>query len=71
VNRVTTLCCSIIAAVLFAGHAAGQSLPRRLALVIGNDDYVNVPKLRKAVNDANAMTRELKAAGSTSAPTST
>jgi len=36
---------------------------RRLALVIGNDDYQKVSKLKKAVNDADAMAGELKAAG--------
>ena len=35
----------------------------RLALVLGNDNYSNVPKLQKAGNDATAMARELKAAG--------
>ena len=28
---------------------------KRVALVIGNNDYRNVPKLQKAVNDARAM----------------
>ena len=36
---------------------------KRLALVIGNDDYQHIGKLEKAVNDANTMARELKAAG--------
>lgn len=37
----------------------------RQALVIGNDNYANVAKLYKAENDANAMARELSAAGFT------
>ena len=36
---------------------------RRLALVIGNDDYQHFRKLEKAGADATAMARELKAAG--------
>ncbi len=35
---------------------AAQTIPalaqKRLALVIGNDDYQNLPRLRKAVGDA-------------------
>ncbi len=36
---------------------------RRVALVIGNNDYQNVVKLEKAVNDANAVAEELKKVG--------
>lgn len=36
---------------------------RRVALVIGNNDYQALPKLEKAVNDANAVARELKKVG--------
>lgn len=36
---------------------------KRLALVIGNDNYLAVSKLYKAGNDASAMARELSAAG--------
>jgi len=32
-------------------------------LVMGNDNYTTVSKLQKAGNDADAMARELKAAG--------
>ena len=51
----------IILAMLLAlpVHAA------RVALVMGNDNYTQVPKLQKAGNDATAMARELKAAGFT------
>ena len=38
---------------------------KRVALVIGNDNYISVSKLQKAGNDATAMARELKAAGFT------
>lgn len=36
---------------------------RRVALVIGNNSYQNLPKLEKAVNDANAVAAELKKVG--------
>jgi hypothetical protein len=36
---------------------------KRLALVIGNDNYVNVIKLQKAGNDASAMATEFRKAG--------
>ena len=36
---------------------------KRLALVMGNDNYQNVSKLKKAGNDAEAMAKELRAAG--------
>lgn len=36
---------------------------RRVALVIGNNDYQKLPKLEKAVNDANAVAAELKKVG--------
>src|SRR5256884_7339613 len=36
---------------------------KRVALVVGNNDYKNVPKLQKAVNDARAMGETLKQLG--------
>jgi len=36
---------------------------KRLALVIGNDNYQQVSRLQKAGNDADAVARELQAAG--------
>ena len=35
----------------------------RLAMVVGNDNYIAVPKLRNARNDAQSVARELEAAG--------
>ncbi len=51
-------CClmGMSAAVLAAAE-------RRVALVIGNNDYQNLPKLEKAVNDANSVAAELKKVG--------
>ena len=36
---------------------------RRVALVIGNNDYQNIVKLEKAVNDANSVAAELRKVG--------
>ncbi len=36
---------------------------KRVALVIGNNDYKNVPKLQKAVNDARTMGDTLRQLG--------
>lgn len=52
---------SVIVALLFILPVQAK----RVALVIGNDNYTVVSKLQKAGNDATAMARELKAAGFT------
>jgi len=49
-----------LAALAMAGPAHAE---KRVALVIGNNDYRNVPKLQKAVNDARAMGDALKQLG--------
>src|SRR5215467_3581623 len=36
---------------------------KRVALVVGNNDYRNVPRLQKAVNDARTMGDTLKQLG--------
>jgi uncharacterized caspase-like protein len=38
-------------------------MPQRVALVIGNNTYENVPALKKAVNDAGAISQELARLG--------
>jgi len=56
-----SLALSLMASLLaFAEPAHAQ---RRVALVIGNNDYKNVPKLQKAVNDARTMAETLKQLG--------
>ena len=47
---------------LLPGPAHGQSIDfgRYHALVIGNDDYAHLPKLKNAVADAQAVERLLK-----------
>ncbi|MBS1189104.1 MAG: peptidase caspase catalytic subunit p20 [Rhodocyclaceae bacterium] len=48
---------------LLLGLGVVHAAERRVALVIGNNDYQSVPKLEKAVNDAQAVSRELAKIG--------
>lgn len=57
------LALGIIASLL--AFAAPAHAEKRVALVIGNNDYKNVPKLQKAVNDARTMGDTLKQLGFT------
>ena len=50
----------LVAASVFIATSANA---KRVALVIGNDNYIAATKLFKARNDADAMARELRAAG--------
>ena len=54
-SLLTVLGCLVGASPTFAA--------KRVALVIGNNDYENVPKLQKAVNDADAISKELAKLG--------
>jgi hypothetical protein len=56
----------VVAAILFlatGSFAAQAQEQRRVALIIGNNDYDNVPKLQKAVNDADAVAKRLNEIG--------
>ncbi len=53
---------AIAALLLSTGMAAAE---QRLALVIGNDNYENLPDLKKAVNDAKTMGEVFKELGFT------
>ncbi|MBI5264914.1 MAG: caspase family protein [Bradyrhizobium sp.] len=50
-------------AALVLGLAAPAQAEKRVALVIGNNDYKYVPKLQKAVNDARTMGDTLRQLG--------
>lgn len=52
-------------ATCIAAFAAPAHAEKRVALVVGNNDYRNVPKLQKAVNDARTMGVTLKQLGFT------
>lgn len=60
-KRVTLATVGLLALVLVIGYAHAST--RRIALVIGNDSYENVPDLAKARNDARAVAERLKALG--------
>src|SRR5260221_9720445 len=49
--------------VAFLAFAAPAHAEKRVALVIGNNNYKNVPKVQKAVNDARTMGDTLKQLG--------
>jgi hypothetical protein len=49
--------------LVFITLAQPAHAEKRVALVIGNNDYKNVPKLQKAVNDARTMGDTLKQLG--------
>lgn len=52
----------IVAAFLFLSPQAADAA-KRVALVVGNDDYAQVPDLQKAVNDARAIGATLEKIG--------
>jgi hypothetical protein len=52
-----------VAVALLTVVASPALAEKRVALVVGNDDYRNVPKLQKAVNDARAMGDTLRKLG--------
>ncbi|WFU29547.1 caspase family protein [Bradyrhizobium brasilense] len=54
---------AILWAAAFVASAAPAQAEKRVALVIGNNDYRNVPRLQKAVNDARTMGDTLKQLG--------
>ena len=59
-RRSLILLAALAAAALSAAPAFAA---KRVALVIGNNDYRNVPKLQKAVNDARSIGDALKGLG--------
>lgn len=61
IYRFATLLIGLV--VLTAAFAAPAYAEKRVALVIGNNDYRNVPPLQKAVNDARTMSDALKQLG--------
>src|SRR5215470_4883904 len=57
----SAVACALAAVVV--ALAAPAHAEKRVALVVGNNDYRNVPKLQKAVNDARTMGDTLKQLG--------
>ena len=56
-------CLFVFCCLMSLSSALFAAAERRVALVIGNNDYQNLPKLEKAVNDANSVAGELKKVG--------
>ncbi len=48
---------------LAMGAGPSQTFAKRVALVVGNDDYANVADLKKAVNDSETITKILEQVG--------
>lgn len=62
-RRVFRFLAALGVAASFSGFASAAHAEKRLALVVGNNDYKNVPKLLKAVNDARTMGDTLRQLG--------
>jgi Caspase domain len=60
VRAVVTAVFAVAVHLSLAGSAWAA---KRVALVVGNDQYSNIPQLRKAVNDARTMGETLKKLG--------
>jgi uncharacterized caspase-like protein len=64
-RRVFRILAVLGLAASLGGFASAARAEKRVALVVGNNDYKNVPKLLKAVNDARTMGDTLKQLGFT------
>ncbi|TYL92209.1 caspase family protein [Bradyrhizobium rifense] len=64
-RRVFRILAALGLAASLSGFASAAHAEKRVALVVGNNDYKNVPKLLKAVNDARTMGDTLKQLGFT------
>ena len=61
--RLSRLICAMGVVTALLALAVPAHAEKRVALVVGNNDYKNVPKLQKAVNDARTMGDTLKQLG--------
>jgi formylglycine-generating enzyme required for sulfatase activity len=62
-NRYAAYLVALAILISVISTCANAQSPKRLALVIGNDNYTQVPVLANARNDARAMAKEFKDAG--------
>src|SRR5947199_416655 len=62
-HRLFRFLVALAAVAALGGFASAAHAEKRVALVVGNNDYKNVPKLLKAVNDARTMGDTLKQLG--------
>jgi len=56
-------CLAILALSIAMGFAATAHAEKRVALLIGNNTYQNIPRLQTAVNDARAVGTALRGLG--------
>ena len=59
----TNLCLAILALSIAISFAATAHAEKRVALLIGNNAYQNIPRLQTAVNDARAVGTALRGLG--------
>ena len=59
----TNLCLAILALSIAISFAATAHAEKRVALLVGNNAYQNVPRLQTAVNDARAVGTALRGLG--------
>ena len=59
----TNLCAAILALIIAISFAATAHAGKRVALLIGNNAYQNIPRLQTAVNDARAVGAALRGLG--------
>jgi hypothetical protein len=59
----TNLCLAILALGVAIGFATTAHAEKRVALLVGNNAYQNVPRLQTAVNDARAVGTALRGLG--------
>lgn len=62
-QRLALVLAALIAGALMVFAPVPAHAQKKVALVIGNDDYKNIPALKKAGNDARRMGETLKALG--------
>jgi Caspase domain len=62
-KAVVLLCVALLALSLVAGSALPARAEKRVALLVGNNAYENVPRLQTAINDARAIGAVLRKLG--------
>ena len=64
----TSFCLAILALSIAISFSATAHAQKRVALLIGNNTYQNIPRLQTAVNDARAVGTALRGLGFSPTP---